>query len=245
MAGLDKDKIRRDFDRAATTYDAHASVQNRLALELAARIAGEPATILELGCGTGTLTAHLRARFPAAEIVAVDFSAAMAARAQALVPDAEIVVADIEEVELDRRFDLTVSAATIQWLADPGATLTRLGAASDRLLLGTFGPGTFWQLREVGVSPTLQLRSAAEWCALLGDAHATAQSLDVVYPSCRAFLRALKGVGAANAGAGSPSALAAAIRRYDERFAVPGGVTVTYELVILDTHRLRTATRRD
>jgi malonyl-ACP O-methyltransferase BioC len=234
VAEIDKDKIRRDFDRAAATYDAHASVQNRLALELAARIDGAPSTILELGCGTGTLTAHLRARFPAAEILAVDFSPVMAARAQALVPDAEVLVADVEELALDRRFDLTVSAATIQWLADPGATLGRIRAASDRLLLGTFGARTFWQLREVGVEPTLRLRSAEEWRALLGDAQATAQSLDVVYPSCRAFLRALKGVGAANAGAGSPAALAAALRRYDARFAVPGGVTVTYELVVLD-----------
>jgi malonyl-CoA O-methyltransferase len=233
MARLDKDKIRRNFERAAATYDAHASVQHRLALELAERIDGESATILELGCGTGALTAQLRARFPAARIVAVDFSPAMAARAQALVPDAEVVVADIEELELDRRFDLTVSAATIQWLADPGATLARIAAASDRLLLGTFGPRTFWQLREVGVEPTLPLRSAEAWRELL-DAEVTAEEVEVVYPSCRAFLRALKAVGAAHAGSGSPAALAAAIRRYDERFAVPGGVAVTYELVILD-----------
>jgi malonyl-CoA O-methyltransferase len=234
-AHLDKDRIRRDFDRAAATYDAHAAVQHRLALELAARIDGAPASILELGCGTGTLTAHLRARFPAAEIVAVDFSPAMAERARAEVPDAEIVVADIEQLDLERHFELTVSAATIQWLADPAATLGRLAATTDRLVLGTFGPRTFWQLRDAGVEPTLPLRSAEEWQALLGGGEAVAHEIEVTYPSCRAFLCALKGVGAANASAaGDPRALAAAIRRYDERFAVPGGVAVTYELVVLD-----------
>ena len=197
---LDKDRIRRDFDRAATTYDAHASVQNRLALELAARIDDEPASILELGCGTGTLTAHLRARFPAAEIVAVDFSPAMAAPRPGAVPDAESSSRTSKSSTSTAASTLPSRLRRSSGSPTLAATLTRLGAASDRLLLGTFGPRTFWQLRELGVEPTLPLRSAAEWCALLGDAHATAQSLDVVYPSCRAFLRALKGVGAAERG---------------------------------------------
>lgn len=228
---LDKDRIRRSFDRAAATYDAHARVQERLATELVARADGEPERILELGCGTGTLTALLRSRFPEARIVAVDFAEEMAARTRARVPDAEVIVADVEQLDLEEPFDLTISAATIQWLADPAATLARL-APAGRLLLATFGPRTFWQLRATGIEPTLHLRSAAEWEALL-PLEVESEELDVVYPGARAFLRTLKRTGTANAGRGDPGALARALRLYDERFAVPGGVVATYELLFL------------
>jgi malonyl-CoA O-methyltransferase len=244
MARLDKERIRHAFERAAATYDAHASVQGRLALAVADRIADAPATILELGCGTGTLTAHLRARFPDARIVAIDFAPAMAERTRALVPDAEVRVADIERLELAERFELTVSSATIQWLAEPARTLATLVGASDRVLLGTFGPRTFWELdavfTELDADRGFPLRSAAEWAKLLEEAGAvavdTASEEQVVeYASCAAFLQSLRAVGATS---GAPrqqrEVVAEAMRRYDSRFAVPGGVTATYELVVVD-----------
>jgi malonyl-CoA O-methyltransferase len=241
---LDKEKIRRSFDRAAPTYDAHAHVQARLALALAERIDGAPASILELGSGTGTLTEHLRARFPDARIVAVDFAPAMAERTQAAVPDAQVLVADAEALELDERFDLTVSSATIQWLADPQETLRRLVAASDRVLLGTFGPRTFHELdavfAELGAQRGFPLLSAASWATLLRAAGArrvrtAREEVSTEYPSCAAFLSSLRALGATAGAAPQPRELVAeAIRRYDERFGGPHGVTATYELVLLD-----------
>jgi malonyl-CoA O-methyltransferase len=240
VADLDKERVRRSFERAATTYDAHARVQTELAEELAVRIVDPPHSILELGSGTGTLTALLRARFPSARIVAVDFAPAMAARTHERVPDAEVLVADIETLEPVERFDLAVSSATIQWLARPERTLSRLAAASDRLLLGTFGPRTFWELdavfAELGLDRGFPLRSAAEWQALLpGGAVAATRERTVEYESCAAFLHAVRAVGAsAGGGRVSAAALTEVMRRYDERFARPDGVRATYELVVLD-----------
>jgi malonyl-CoA O-methyltransferase len=242
MARLDKEQIRRSFERAAPTYDAHAIVQQRLALSLAARIDGAPASILELGSGTGTLTAHLEARFPDARIVAVDFAPAMAERTRAAAPGAEVLVADIEELDLAERFELTVSSATVQWLADPVATLARL--PTDRLLVGTFGPRTFWELdvvfEELGAERGFPLRSSSEWTEVLRAAGATAvdaasEEVRVEYASCAEFLHALRALGASAGAPPQPRELVtAAMRRYDERFASEHGVHVTYELLVLD-----------
>ena len=240
MAELDKERIRRSFERAATTYDAYARVQTELAHVLAAHIEDPPGSILELGCGTGTLTAHLRERFPAARLVAVDFAPAMAARTRERVPDAEVLVADIDALALEERFDLTISSATIQWLAAPEHTLPRLAAGCDRLLLGTFGPRTFWELdaafAELGLERGFPLRSAEAWSALVPGSVATTTSERVVeYDSCGAFLEAVRAVGASSGGPRvSAGELAAIMRCYDERFARPGGVQATYELVVLD-----------
>ncbi|MBW7475148.1 malonyl-ACP O-methyltransferase BioC [Paenibacillus oenotherae] len=82
--------IQRQFNRSAdSSYDAHANVQRLMAESLAAHVlklsAGRsPAItgILEIGCGTGALTAKLLAAFPAASITAVDVAPAMLQAAQ-------------------------------------------------------------------------------------------------------------------------------------------------------------------
>ncbi len=60
----------------------------RPAQDLLARVSLEaPRDIVDLGCGTGTVTALLRARWPQARIVGVDNSQAMLERARATLPE--------------------------------------------------------------------------------------------------------------------------------------------------------------
>src|SRR5512140_3364293 len=68
----------------------------RPAYDLLARIPlREPRTIVDLGCGTGAVTALLHARWPAAHITGVDNSSAMLERARATLPTVEWVAADL------------------------------------------------------------------------------------------------------------------------------------------------------
>ena len=73
----DKSAVRRSFSAAASTYDANAFLQREVADRLFERleyIKLQPARVLDLGCGTGTVTRELAARFPAATIVACDLA---------------------------------------------------------------------------------------------------------------------------------------------------------------------------
>jgi trans-aconitate 2-methyltransferase len=86
--------------------------------------------VLDAGCGTGRVTAALVARLPRGEVIAVDGSPAMVEQArERLGDDAEVRVADLLDLELDRPVDAILSTATFHWIADHGRRLVLVQAA--------------------------------------------------------------------------------------------------------------------
>ena len=64
-----------------TRYLQFADVRARPFLDLIAQIPTNPLSVIDLGCGPGHLTKHLRARWPSSEILGIDDSAEMVDRA--------------------------------------------------------------------------------------------------------------------------------------------------------------------
>jgi len=120
---------RHEFDREAHDYDraARASMPGYLDLHRTL-IGGIPYVptrefrILELGVGTGTLSALILEEFPHARLTGVDISPRMIARARAKLRPfrdrVELVAGDIGEFE-DRPYDAVVSALAVHHLTDP------------------------------------------------------------------------------------------------------------------------------
>lgn len=84
-----------------------------------------PATIADLGCGTGALTRLLCRRWPAARVWGVDASAAMLADARAAGDERALVFveADLAAWRAPAPLDLLFSNAALQWLPDHAALL--------------------------------------------------------------------------------------------------------------------------
>jgi trans-aconitate 2-methyltransferase len=98
-------------------YLTYADERGRPFVDLLARVgAGAPATVVDLGCGPGNLTALLAARWPGAEVAGVDSSPEMVATAQATVPGIDFQVGDLRAWRGSA--DVVVSNATLQWLPD-------------------------------------------------------------------------------------------------------------------------------
>ena len=96
-------------------------------LDLLARIRKDLVeTVYDLGCGTGTLTAHLAARWPEAQIVGVDSSTEMLEQARANQPDGIWVQADLADWAPEAAADILYSNACLQWLEDHDSLLPRL-----------------------------------------------------------------------------------------------------------------------
>lgn len=241
-----KQAVARAFD-GAEDYDRAAAIQAQVAEGLARRIAGEPLAgaprILEIGCGTGLLTAALCRRLAPRHLVASDLAPAMARRCAARLGGRVLpLVMDGERPALAPGFDLIASSLAAQWFEDLEGTLARLAALlapGGLLAVATLASGTFAEWREAHVAlgltaatpayPTLAALGslAVPGCAV----RVTAEPLVEPHEDGRAFLAALRAIGAGTPGEAAPLS-PGALRRVLRAFEA-GGAAVTYEVVTL------------
>jgi trans-aconitate methyltransferase len=88
-------------------------------LELLAARPGE--RVLDLGCGTGHLTARLAE--VGAAVVGLDHSADMLAQARSAYPHLEFVQGDARDFAFARPFDAVFSNAVLHWIREPAAVI--------------------------------------------------------------------------------------------------------------------------
>jgi tRNA (cmo5U34)-methyltransferase len=114
------------FDITASTYDADRAklipCYDALYRRTTDLIPAHAGHILDLGAGTGLLSAHVRSWYPEAHIHLLDVSAPMIDRArQRLAGDTNVSyeVADYTTADLGENYDAIVSALSIHHLDDP------------------------------------------------------------------------------------------------------------------------------
>lgn len=109
------------YDAFAQFYDRTASIDTATIDRVAgyiARYLPSATSLLELGCGTGTILAAMAASL---EVTGVDLSPGMLAVAAGKIPAARLVEADMTSVALDRTFDVVICVSdTINHLPDFG-----------------------------------------------------------------------------------------------------------------------------
>jgi trans-aconitate 2-methyltransferase len=100
----------------------------RPALDLLAQVKLDaPARVVDLGCGAGNVTAILRQRFPDADILGVDGSEAMLAKARAAAPGCRFMQGDFSTWTPDGPPpDLIYSNAALHWVGNHETLFPRL-----------------------------------------------------------------------------------------------------------------------
>lgn len=132
----------------AALYEAkHSFVWERGAdlLELLAPRAGE--RILDLGCGTGHLTAKIAES--GAHAVGLDSSPEMIAEAKRNYPELEFIVADARDFRFEKPFDAVFSNAMLHWILEPERVVQSVGEAlvtGGRFVAELGGQGNIEQL---------------------------------------------------------------------------------------------------
>ncbi len=225
---IDKKQMRRAFSRAASSYDATAVLQREVCTRMLERleyIKLQPARILDVGSGTGWGARQLMAKYPAAQMIALDIAIGMLRNArgqsswwQKLFSNEKSVAicADVEALPIaSNSLDMVWSNLTVQWCNDLPATIVdlhRVLKVEGLLMFSTFGPDTLKELRQAfhGVDAHNHINRFADMHDI-GDmlSHGgfaepvmDMEYLTLTYDDVRGVLHDLKSIGANNATAG-------------------------------------------
>jgi malonyl-CoA O-methyltransferase len=251
---IESRRAQRAFARAAVGYDPVAGLQQEMAERLLSRldyIKLQPACILDVGCGTGWMTARLAQRYPGARVLALDYAPPMLVEARRRPGSLALLCARAEALPLVAgSVDLLVSNAVLQWCNDPSrvfAEWLRVMRPGGLLMFTSFGPGTLAELRQAWsvvddlphVSRFVDMHTLGD--ALLGGGwQGSVMDVDrftLNYPDVTALMRDLKALGATNALLGRRRTLTGkgrldALRLAYEPRRRPGlGLPASYEAV--------------
>jgi len=231
---IDKRLVRRSFERAASSYDAAAVLQNEICRRMLARldyIKLAPATILDAGSGTGNAVAGLLQRYSGARLIALDLALGMVTRARAreswwrrLAGGGRLaaVCGDFEQLPLaGSTTQLVWSNLALQWINEPQhafAEMHRVLAPGGLLLFSTFGPDTLKELRtafadtdrHTHVNRFIDMHDIGDRLVACGysDPVMDMEVVTLTYANVRGLMRDLKAIGAHNLTQGRPGALA-------------------------------------
>jgi malonyl-CoA O-methyltransferase len=154
---LDKPKIKQAFSQSVLTYDDVTQLQRTVGKDLLRNVQhfGLSDTLLDLGCGTGFLTAELLAMLPCKHMIALDMARPMlhAARAKLLNSNkVSFVCADAEQLSMaEHSVDTVFSNLMLQWCVDLNgvfAELARVLKPGGQLVFSIFGPQTLGELKQ-------------------------------------------------------------------------------------------------
>lgn len=260
----DKRAVRRSFAGAANTYDANAFLQREVADRLFERleyIKLAPSTVLDLGCGTGTVTKKLAARFPAAQLIGFDLALPMLAHTRDAMkrpwterlfkrgPQMALACGDAEALPFATgSFDAIVSSLTLQWCNAERAIVeaARILKPGGLLMFTTFGPDTLKELKtafraiddQPHVNTFVDMHDLGDMMVAAGllDPVMDQEALTLTYTELKPLLQELKGIGAHNVLPGRSRGLMGKSRwnamvEAYEKFRVDGRLPATYEVV--------------
>ena len=128
-----------------TTYLRYGDERSRPFGELLSRVPPDAAgDVVDLGCGPGTLTAGLAARWPDARITGLDSSPEMIASARALETGLEFEVGDVRDWHPAPTDGIVLANAVLQWVPGHDELLRRwAGALRKGAVLAFQVPGNF------------------------------------------------------------------------------------------------------
>ena len=120
-----------DFSTIASFYREKSLVQANAGKQLIELLEIAPdADILDVGCGTGNLTAELR-EITSGRVVAIDPAKGMIRQAQALYGsrDIDFRMTDGDALPFDNEFDLIFCSSVFQWFREPAGNLANFAKA--------------------------------------------------------------------------------------------------------------------
>ena len=151
---LDKELIKKKFIKSLLTYNSNAFVQKIMADELIELLNDKKyKNILEIGSYTGILTEKLVLKNPDFEnYTAVDIISQAEKYVNRINNKIEFINADIENFKTDKKFDLIIANASLQWCDNLDKVIKKLQsflAEEGAIALSLFSKKNFFEIKDI------------------------------------------------------------------------------------------------
>lgn len=246
---MDKTLIRRRFARSVRSYAEYARAQQmiagRMCLMLRPLVRECPASVLEIGCGTGTFTRLFMQHFHPARMTLNDICPEVREALDDVLslPGLEFLAGDAEQCRLPEGQELIISCSVLQWLEHPEDFIRHcrsLLVSGGTLAVSTFGPDNLREVKDITGSG-LEYPSVHQLERMLSDAGLETlllhdERIVLNFPSATDILRHLKHTGVTGIvrTQWTPGRLVDFSTEYSSRYgAGDGSVPLTYHPVYM------------
>jgi malonyl-CoA O-methyltransferase len=215
---IDKSQVMRSFDVASQAYNHFTSLQRQIGRKLvvlAQELRLTPTRVIDIGSGTGFMSAQLQQHYPACKTLALDLSLGMLQHSRLLSGangSAIHVCGDAESLPVSAEvFDAVYSNLAFQWCPDLRKTFSECQRVLNKgglLAFSTFGPDTLKELRDawaaadeaVHVNSFVDIETIENLLKANGfEIHSLyAENVVLHYDDSKAVMRGVKGMGAHN-----------------------------------------------
>lgn len=149
---LNKEKIKNNFKKSQKSYDDFAIVQKSMADKLCSLIPQRKyENILEIGSYTGLLTKKIIKNFEFSSYLALDIIDSFE-NIKNLDEKIEFQNVDVENFKTNKKFDLIVASASLQWCEDFLSTINKLKSYLNKdgiLAISTFDSENLSEIKNV------------------------------------------------------------------------------------------------
>jgi malonyl-CoA O-methyltransferase len=254
---LDKAAVKKSFNRAATSYNKAGVLQDEVLSRLLGRLQYvrlDPASAIDIGCGTGRGVAGLQKIYSGAKVIGLDMAYSMLQETKKqfrLLSRKRMINADMERLPIGNNcFDLMFSCLALQWANDLNVAFqeaARIGKPGGLFMFATFGPSTLIELRdswfEVDQRPHvhqfIDMHDIGDSLMKAGFSQPVvdAEIIKLEYNDFRQVLNDLKNIGASNAdknrnkGLMTPGRLKKLEAAYREKGFQDGKFIASYEVI--------------
>lgn len=149
---LDKELIKKNFKKSLLTYNKNAVVQNKMAQKLFSLLEEKQfKDILEIGSYTGLLTQILCSKIEFDTYFAIDIIDSFEF-IKKINPKIDFIKTDIENFKTDKKFDLIVANASLQWCEDFSDVIKKLKSFLKKegiFAVSIFDENNLFEIRDV------------------------------------------------------------------------------------------------
>ncbi len=151
---LDKELIKNRFKKSINTYDDNAFIQDLMAKKLIELIKGKKyKNILEIGSYTGVLTKRLAKSNPDfISYTAIDIVQESDVYIKKINKKINFINIDIENYNTDKKFDLIIANASLQWCNNLCGVVERLKFFLEQngtIAISLFSKDNFYEIKDI------------------------------------------------------------------------------------------------